>query len=117
MEEFMYNMIVDKHYLGIVTILDYEQPLQKILSNIDICKDIKNEKKILIDLVLKSGMNKYRFVEYNITNDGKIIESNFSYVAPNKSIVKLANSFIMKKREFLKYSVLSSSTKEKILNS
>lgn len=113
----MYNTIIDKHYLGIATIFDYEQPLQKMLSGIHLQEDARKGKKILVDLALKVGINKYRFVEYNITDEGTIITTNFLYVIPNNSIIKLANSFIKQKKESLKYSVLSSLVKKEILES
>lgn len=34
MEKFVYNPIMDKNYIGIVTVLDYETSIRKCLSSV-----------------------------------------------------------------------------------
>lgn len=106
MEQAIYNQIADKNYLGVVTILDYETSLRKCLSDVLVCTQDRVERKIIVDLALKVGINKYRFVAYNITDDGKILWNSSAYVTPCNDIIKLANSFIRQKSDVLSNSML-----------
>lgn len=73
MEKVVYNPIVDKNYIGIVTVLDYETSVRKCLSSVLIGTQNRIERKVIVDLALKVGVNEYRFVVYDITDDGKIL--------------------------------------------
>ena len=70
MEKVVYNPIVDKNYIGIVTVLDYETSVRKCLSSVLIGTQNRIERKVIVDLALKVGVNEYRFVVYDITDDG-----------------------------------------------
>lgn len=107
MEQFMYNSILDNSYIGIVTILDYEMPIQECLSKIFLNKKNVENKKLIVDLALKVGLTKYRFVSYNISEKGKVLINTSTYICPQEEIVKMANSFIRKNKELFSYSVLS----------
>lgn len=100
MEKAIYNEIVDKNYIGIVTVLDYETSVRKCLSDILIDVQNKKESKVIVDLALRVGINKYRFVVYDIADGGKILWDSGEYIIPCDSIVKLANSFIRQKKSF-----------------
>ena len=115
MEEFIYNQIMDSDYIGIVTILDYEASVRKCLSRVLVGTQNRIERKVIVDLALKAGMNEYRFVVYNVTDDGKILWNSSKYITPCDDIVKLANSFIQKKREILSNSMLSKATQAILL--
>lgn len=107
MEKVVYNSIIDKNYIGIVTILDYETSVRKCLSSVLFNTQNRMERKVIIDLALKVGVNEYRFVVYDITNDGKILWNSGKYITPCEDIVKLANSFIRQKSDILSNSMLS----------
>ena len=107
MEKVIYNSIMDKDYIGILTILDYETSVRKCLSSILVGTQNRIERKVIVDLALKTGVNEYRFVIYDITNDGKIIWNSSKYITPCEDIVKLANSFIQQKSDILSNSMLS----------
>lgn len=81
--------------------------------------DTKNrtERKVIVDLALKAGANKYRFVEYDVTDDGKILWNSAKYVIPCKDIVRLANSFIRQKNEILTNPMLSNIAQTMLLKS
>ncbi len=117
MNEAVYNQITDKNYIGIVTILDYETSVRKCLSNILICTKNRIERKVIVDLALKVGISKYRFVVCDITDDGKIQWNSSEYVAPCDCIVRLANSFIKQKKDVLSNSMLSNSVQDALLRS
>ena len=115
MERIMYNQIIDKDYIGVVTILDYETSVRSCLSTILVATQNRHERKIIVDLALKVGLNDYRFMVYDITDDGKIIWNSSKYIIPCDNIVTLANSFIKQKSEILPYSMLSSAAQAMLM--
>ena len=112
MEKVVYNPIMDKNYIGIVTVLDYETSVRKCLSSVLVGTQNRIERKVIVDLALK-----YRFVVYDITDDGKILWNSSKYVTPCEDIVKLANSFIRQKSDILANSMLSNATQAILLKS
>lgn len=112
MEKVIYNQIADEKYLGVITILDYETSVRNCLSNITVCTQNRSERKVIVDLALKVGINKYRFVACNITDDGEIIWNSNTYISLCDHTVKLANLFICQKSEILSNSMLPNYTKE-----
>lgn len=117
MEKVVYNPIMDKNYIGIVTVLDYETSVRKCLSSVLVGTQNRIERKVIVDLALKVGVNEYRFVVYDITDDGKILWNSSKYVTPCEDIVKLANSFIRQKSDILSNSMLSNATQAILLRS
>lgn len=115
MEKIMYNPISDEEYIEIITILDYEISLCRNLSNIVLKTANRNGCKVIVDLALKTGLNKYSFAAYDIADDGKILWNSGRYIAPCEEIVKLANSFIRQKKDVLPYSMFSNSAQAAIL--
>ena len=89
MEKVVYNPILDKNYIGIVTVLDYETSVRKCLSSVLVGTQNRMERKVIVDLALKVGVNEYRFVVYDITDDGKILWNSSKYITHCEDIVKL----------------------------
>ena len=116
-EKVVYTPIVDKNYIGILAILDYETSTRKCLSSIWVDTQNRIERKVIVDLALKVGVNKYRFVAYNVTDGGKILWNSGKYVTPCVDIVKLANSLIRQKRDILANSMLDNATQAILLKS
>lgn len=117
MEKAIYTQIIDETYLGVVTVLDYEISVRKCLSNILVCTQKRDERKVIVDLALKVGVNKYRFVAYNIADDGKILWNSSEYITPCEEIVKLANSFIKQRSDILSNSMLPNVIQTALLRS
>lgn len=117
MEKAIYTQIADETYLGVVTVLDYEISVRKCLSDILVCTQKQDERKVIVDLALKVGINKYRFVAYTIASDGKILWNSSEYITPREEIVKLANSFIKQRSDILSNSMLPSITQATLLRS
>lgn len=117
MEKIIYNQISDENYIGVVTVLDYETSIRKCLSTILVATQNRAERKIIVDLALKVGMNEYRFVVYDITDEGKILWNSSKYITPCDDIVRLANSFIRQKYEILPNSMLSHAAQITLLGS
>lgn len=116
MHKLIYNQIADDVYIGVVTILDYETSLRKCLSEISFSALGKSNSKIIVDLALKSGINEYRFVTYNITDNGNILWETSAYITPSKNIIAFANSFLREKREIVSNSMLPSTKKNELLH-
>ena len=113
MEKYLFHSISNSEYLGIVTVLDYEMRLNSYLSEL-VLPSFKG-KKALVDLALKSGLDEYRFVAFDVDNQGKIILSTNSYIKVSKDIEKVANSFLQQRSDIVNNSFLTDTQKREIL--
>ena len=76
----------------------------------------KKNGKVLIDALLYSGLDQYRFIEMNIDENGKIITDKYNYVILDQALEKTANDIIKKHPIQLKNSILTQSQIDQILN-
>lgn len=90
-DKYLFHSVSNSEYIGIITILDYEILLKQCLSKLVLPS--LTRQKVLVDLALKTGLNKYRFVTFDVDNNGKIILNTNSYVNVSNDIEKAANSF------------------------
>ena len=116
MQNIVYNEIDNENYIGIISVLDYEISVRRQLRRMTFDTHDASGRKIIVDLVLKVGFNEYRFVEYDISKEGKIILNSKGYITPSNDIVKYSNSIIRKYRSFLPNSMLSNSAQIKLFN-
>ena len=100
--------------MAIITILDYEIRLSTYLSELIFPLDLK-DKKVVVDLALKSGIDKYRFVCFDIDNNGKIILKSNEYVYDTTEIEFIANEYLKQKKESVINSFLTDKQKNMIL--
>ena len=109
MEKLIFHPITDAKYLGIVTILDYEIHLNAYLSELIIpsCPG----KKVLVDLALKSGMDEYRFVEFDVDKNGRIIVGSNKYAKVTEDIRNTADSFLKQECDIVNNSMLTDTQK------
>ncbi len=114
MEKYLLHSISGPEYIGIITILDYEIRLSANLSEIEFSPSLGG-KKIVVDLALKSGMDKYRFVEFDVDNNGKIILNSNCYVHVSKEIEEKANYYLRQKGDIVLNSFLTDRQKQAIL--
>ena len=56
----------------------------------------KKNGKVLIDALLHSGLDQYRFIEMNIDENGEIITDKYNYVILDQALEKTANDIIKK---------------------
>lgn len=112
MEKFYINKISDLDYLAIITILDYEILLSKCLTEISLPS---SNKKVIVDLALKSGIDQYRFVEFTVDKNGRILIGSNNYVKPKQSLVNKANQFLKENKEIVLNSFLPESRKKELL--
>ena len=115
MEKYLFHSIVNSKYLGIVTILDYEIRLSTYLSELVLPSCIKG-KKALVDLALKSGLDEYRFVEFDVDDNGKIVLNSNNYIRVSKDIEKTANAFLQQRKDSVNNSFLTDTQKRRILS-
>ena len=116
MEKLSINMLDDSKYIACITILDYEILLSRYLKQITFEPSLKDSRYVLVDLALKSGLNKDRFVEFNVNKSGKIEVNSHKYVLLDTVFENLANKFLKEKKEIVLHSMLTDSQKNKLLN-
>ncbi len=113
MKSYLINRIKKDGFDAIITLLDYETQISKCLKSITISPN--ETRKLLIDTILCSGMNEYRFIETTLNKEGKINLNQYKYVNVNSDVLKKANDIVKHQPLFLKNSVLSESQIKKIL--
>lgn len=77
------------------------------MANLAVEKSNKNKSKVIIDLVLKSEVNEYKFMPFEVEYSGKILWNSDEYVVPSGNIIKLTNSFLANRRDILQHSMSS----------
>lgn len=110
MKKLLFNQIMNDRYIGLISILDYEISLRNCLSEFVFCDLGRSERKIIVDLALKSGINKYRFITYNITESGKVLLDSSECITPSNDIIEFANSILNKEKDIVKNSMLPSNS-------
>lgn len=102
------NRLEENNYNVLITLLDYQLPVSRCLKSIKIYP--RNVKKVLIDTVLCTGLNKYRFIEAPLNNDGTINLNNYKYVSiEKKNLEQKANEIVKNQPLYLKNSILPES--------
>ena len=114
MEKYTFHTLSNSEYGGIVTILDYEIRLNAYLSELKFPSDAIG-KKAIVDLALKAGADKYRFVSFDVDQDGSIVFGTNNYICVPKEIEIIANSILQEKKEIVMNSFLSENQKREIL--
>ena len=103
MEKLYVNTLNDSKYIALITVLDYEI----LVTN--------KPEHVLVDLALKTGIDKYRFVEFDINESGKIELDSYKYVSLNTFYETLANNFLKDKKEIVLNSILTDSQINQLL--
>ena len=111
MKLYLINGLEKNGFDAIITLLDYRTQISRCLKSIRLSPD--KIRKLLIDTILCSGMNEYRFIEATLNEDGTIDLNHYNYVDVNDDVLKKANEILKYQPAFLKNSVLpESQTKE-----
>ena len=113
-ESLKYQPISDMYYIGIVTVYDYEIQLNKYLLSLSLPPPKNCTSKIVVDMALKTGIDKYRFIEYEINSVGQINTETRKYVNVNDNIILLANKFLADEADILNNSILTLSALDKL---
>lgn len=113
MKTYLINSLKKAEFDVIVTLLDYQTQISRCLKSIRM-SPIETE-KLLIDTILCSGMNEYRFIETTLNEDGTINLNHYNYVNVSNEVLKKANEILKYQPSFLKNSVLPESQIKKIM--
>lgn len=97
------NLEFEKVYL--ITLLDYETKISDILKSVKISSLVS--RKVLIDTALSSGIDRYRFIESKLNNNGTIDLNEYKYVNVNPKILEKANDIIRREPAKLENSILT----------
>lgn len=107
MKLYLINKIKEDDFDVIITLLDYKTQISRCLKSIRMSPD--ETRKLLIDTILCSGMNEYRFIETTLNEDGTINLNQYKYVTVSNDILEKANEIVKHQPVFLKNSVLPES--------
>lgn len=116
MEKLYVNTLNDSKYSALITVLDYEMLVSKYLKLLSFEVSPNKPEHVLVDLALKTGIDKYRFVEFDINESGKIELDTYEYVSVNTIYETLANIYLKDKKEIVLNSILTDSQINQLLN-
>lgn len=115
MEKLYINNLNDSKYIALITVLDYEILVSKYLQQLSFKVSPNKPEHVLVDLALKTGIDKYRFVKFDINESGKIDLNSYKYVSLNPFYETLANNFLKDKKEIVLNSILTDSQINQLL--
>ncbi len=104
MESYLINNLDGNEFVSIITLLDYKIQISKYLASIK--RTPYKTGKLLVDTLLCSGMNEYRFIEVNLKDNGTIDLDKYNYVDVDNNVLERANSIIKQQSTYLCNSVL-----------
>lgn len=116
MEKLYINNLNDSKYIALITVLDYEISVSKYLKQLSFGVSPNKPEHVFVDLALKTGIDKYRFVEFDVNESGKIELDTYKYVSVNTFYETLANNFLKDKKEIVLNSILTDSQINQLLN-
>ncbi|WP_418967519.1 type II toxin-antitoxin system RnlB family antitoxin [Catenibacterium sp.] len=116
MEKLYANKLKDSKYIALITVLDYEISVNMYLKQLSFEVSPNKPEHVLVDLALKTGIDKYRFVEFDINESGKIDLNSHRYVSLNTFYETLANNNLKEKKEIVLNSILADSQINQLLN-
>lgn len=115
MEHFVFNKIDDKNYQGMISFLDNECSIKKLISGFLVPIQCQNKNNVIVDLAAKVGINKYRFLTFDLAENGVIIWESGTYITPDDELRDLATAILSDKKDLTENSMLPTFEKKKIL--
>lgn len=115
MKLYLINSLKKDGFDAIITLLDYQTQISRCLKSIRMSPN--ETRKLLIDTILCSGMNEYRFIETTLNEDGTINLNHYNYVNVDNDVLEKANEILKYQSAFLRNSVLPESQIKKIVQS
>lgn len=113
MKKYLISEINTRKYKKLITLLDYQTQISQILNDIKLPENKTG--KVLIDTLICSGLNEYRFIEVSIKEDSKIDLEHYKYIEADNELKKIADNIVRQYPIYLKNSVLPDSTIKEIL--
>ncbi|MDD4089634.1 MAG: type II toxin-antitoxin system RnlB family antitoxin [Tissierellia bacterium] len=105
MKKYLINKLYGDNYCALITLLDFETKISDCLKLINISSC--DNQKLLVDTALCSGMNKYRFIETILDNEGAINISDYKYVEVDSVMMEKANQILIQEQACLNNSILT----------
>ncbi|XVG95325.1 type II toxin-antitoxin system RnlB family antitoxin [Eubacteriales bacterium KG127] len=115
MKPYLINSLKKDGFDAIITLLDYQTQISRCLKSIRMSPD--ETRKLLIDTILCSGMNEYRFIETTLNEDGTVNLNHYNYVNVNDDVLKKANDILKYQPVFFKKFCIARITNKKIAQS
>lgn len=120
MNKLTVRKINNPKYHSIVTFLDYEVKTTEYLEKLKFDMSNNQPDKILVDLALVTGINRYRFVEFTLDRNGCVITPYYRYVESTGCIddvmlIDAANNILREHADIVKNSILTDTQKQKLL--
>ena len=112
MKKFLINKLKTGRYKTLITLLDYRAGISSCLKSVKL-DDVADE-IALVDTLLCSGNNKYRFISFAVNNDGTLKLGSNKYVNAIETLEE-ANNILKNYPMFVKNSVLPQVEIDKIL--
>ena len=72
-------------------------------------------KKALVDMALKTGIDEYRFVCFDVDDNGKIDFDSNNYITVSEDMENIANMFLKQRKDIVLSSFLTDSQKKRII--
>lgn len=114
MKSYLINHLEQGGFNSIITLLDYQAQISGCLKSIKIISPNESG-KLLIDTLLCSGMNEYRFIETILNEDGTINLNQYKYISVDNNILEKANEIVRNQPILLKNSILPKTQIKKIM--
>lgn len=114
MKKYIINYLEKDDYDVLITLLDYKTQISRCLMSIKLSP--KHNGKILIDTLLCSGMNEYRFIITTRNEDGTIDLNQCDYICVDNDVLKKANEIIKFQPTYLRNSILPEKQINNFLN-
>ena len=111
MKPYLINSLKKDGFDVIITLLDYETQISRCLKSIRMSPG--ETRKLLIDTILCSGMNEYRFIETTLNEDGTINLNHYNYVNVDNDVLEKANEIVKHQPVFFKKLCIAKITDKK----
>lgn len=112
-EKFLITALESAKYNTLITLLDYRTNISFYLNSIKL-ENVKDG-VVLIDTILCSGDNRYRFISFVLNKDGTLNLDSNKYVNGRDDVLEVANSALKTVPMFVKNSVLPKVEIDRIL--
>lgn len=101
-------------YNKVIFLLDYTINITNYIKDIN-SKNSFNS-KVIVDTLLVSGNNQYRFISFNIDETGKLDIDNYEYVNLKDNEISNLNNLIKDENYWVRNSILTLEQKNKLLS-
>lgn len=113
-EKFLITELKSDEYNTLITLLDYRVNVSFCLNSIKL--ESVEGGTVLVDMILCSGNNGYRFISFTLNKDGTLNLDSNKYVNVGDEVLEVANNVLKTVPMFVKNSILPKIEIDRILN-